>query len=422
MLFGQREPRSSGLGRRGAFRPSGEDLEFRQLLAGLIDLGGAPPGPGVDTLNATTPRSVQLPAITGDKLSTAPGVPLGVDLAGTLNGQSAGFSVRDVGDVNGDSFDDFLVGAPSVNTPGGGSSSSPATVYLIFGSRTTNGGTISDWLRINANFTGGEAAPVGVGRVGNLNQLGNSPATQTDPYNGLNVGLSGVAYAYPFSGLKFVTSQTPGSELGEGVGAAFGANNERGFIIGAPGPGTTSGSGRAFLISGASALNSLANSTIPTIDLDNLTASGLGGLNVTTFLNSAPGSRTGQSVGGIGDFIPDGFQDVAIGAPEATVNGAVGSGAVYVVSGAALSTGLNVVNLSGVGQGVTAGVVFGGAAAGDELGWSLAGAGNVNGALTSANQAVNDLLIGAPSRLAGGTGSAYLIYGQASFTSFLVTD
>ena len=50
-------------------------------------------------------------------------------------------------------------------------------------------------------------------------------------------------------------------------------------------------------------------------------------------------------------------------------------------------------------------MIFAGEADGDEAGWSVADAGNVNGA----TGAVDDLLIGAPDNL--GIGAAYLVYG-----------
>src|SRR4051812_39866783 len=92
MLFGNRGPRSSAARRRGEYQPRLQPLEERFLLA--IDLGGvAPPG---------LPNIAQSP----------PG-PYGVDLGGLQTNGAAGFSVNDVGDVNGDKFDDFIIGAPT---------------------------------------------------------------------------------------------------------------------------------------------------------------------------------------------------------------------------------------------------------------------------------------------------------------------
>jgi hypothetical protein len=272
---------------------------------------------------------------------------------------------------------------------------------------------------------------VGTGRVGNLNQLGNSSSAQQNPYNGLGVGGangSSIPYAFPFAGVKFVTNLTTGSELGESVAPAIGVNGERGFILGAPGPHdpstTTNGAGRAFLISGASALNGLSGSGT-TVDLDTIGSQNISGLNVTTFVDSAAYAhfgRVGQSVAGAGDVIPDGNPEIAIGAPEATINGNTSAGAVYLVSGAVLRTGVQTIDLATVGQsGGTAGVVFGGHTAGDEAGWSVAAAGDVDGSRTSANVAVGDLLIGAPSRAAGNPGSAYLVYGSLGLPSEATT-
>ena len=419
MLFGKREPRSSDVRRRGAYRPISENLERRELLA-VINLGGAPPGPGTDNIATPPARITVLPNITGDKTSATPGVFYGVDLAGTVANQSAGVSVSDIGDVNGDGYDDFIVGAPSVTQAGGTPGSATPTAYLIFGSRTTNAGAISDWLNINANFNGGETGNVGTGRVGNLAQLGNAQTGQQNPINGLGVAINGgLPYAFPFSGVKFVTGLTTRSELGESSAPAIGFNRENGFMIGAPGahdptggPGTV-GAGRAFLISGAVALNNLVGTTV---DLDQLGASGISGLNVTTYFSSntnLTGARIGQSVGGIGDVITDGFPDVAIGAPNASILNGADSGAVFVISGAGITSGLTQsVDLANVGTTNFPGVIFAGATSGDQAGWSLAGVGDVNGATANGSFPIADLLIGAPAAVSGANGKAYLIYGS----------
>ena len=95
MLFGNREPRSLVARRHGAFRPKGEDLEDRLLMA--VDVGGSTPP--------------NLPAMAT--------IPLGIDMAGSIPAGGAGFSVTDVGDMNGDGFDDYVVGAPTVINQGG---------------------------------------------------------------------------------------------------------------------------------------------------------------------------------------------------------------------------------------------------------------------------------------------------------------
>ena len=120
MLFGKREPRSLESRRRGKYRPTTEGLERRELMAAqIIELNNAPQGPGTDNIATPPARTTQLPNITGDKTSTSPGLARGVDLVGTVQNQRAGISVADVGDINGDGYDDFVVGAPAVPRPGG---------------------------------------------------------------------------------------------------------------------------------------------------------------------------------------------------------------------------------------------------------------------------------------------------------------
>jgi hypothetical protein len=326
--------------------------------------------------------------------------PVGIALAGATAGGGAGFKVSDIGDVTADGYDDYLIGAPSVSSSGGVivPASSAPTVYLVFGSRTVTGSAISDWLLNNAT-----------GRVGDLGQLGNSANTQQNPITGLA--------GFPFDGIKFVTSQTAGSQLGVSVAEAGVINGTRAFLIGAPGAndinGANAGTGRAYLIYGGAGLLNVPNKTI---DLDN--AGQNSGVSIVTFVNTAIGSQTGYSVAGVGDVITDGLNDIVIGAPAATANGLSRAGAVYLLSGTAIPSGTTTINLNTVGQsGGLAGAIFIGATSGAAAGWSVAGAGNVDGALTTANQPIQDLLIGAPDLSNGGPGNAYLIYGSSTLAS-----
>ena len=206
MLFRKRDPRSLGAAGAGSSAPWARTWKLGSSCR--IDLGGAPVA-SPDSSTSPPARSIQLPNMAGDAAQNPSSTqPYGVDMTAALSGQAAGYSVTDVGDLLGNGYDDFVVGAPGVTTPGG-TTSQNAVVYLIFGSVTTNGNTISDWLNINANF-----GNTGIGRVGSLNQA-RQPADrdepQTDPINGLST-YNGVQVAYPFAGVKFISSASTTSE------------------------------------------------------------------------------------------------------------------------------------------------------------------------------------------------------------------
>ena len=380
MLYGKREPRSAIARRRGAYRPHGEDLEARCLMA--IDVGG------------TTPPN----------LPNVAAVPYGVELVGGVPSGGAGFSVSNLGDVNLDGFDDFFVGGPSVTNPGatiGLGNGLNSSAMLVFGSRQVNAGNVN-WLVLNSQQ-----------RVGDLAQLGNSANTQQNPFNGIS--------GFPFAGIRFTTSQNPNSLLGASVSSLGIVNGAPAFLVGAPGAGDAAnaqnGAGRAYLIYGGNSLNNVPNTTV---DLDAI-ATGTSGLTVVTFTTTVAAGQVGRAVAGVGDVLTDGIPDIAIGAPTATIpgSGLPTGGLVYLISGAAIPTTTATINLQTVGQGTTPtpGVVFAGERAGDLAGLSIAAAGNVagrgGGGLTS------DLLIGAPS--SSGAGTAYLVYGGTTLPGFTTT-
>jgi hypothetical protein len=395
MLFGKRDPRPAHARRRGVFRPKSEALETRALMA-VIDLGGT--SPPVNPAIATTPYGIQF--------------------AGAVPSQGAGFSVTDVGDLLGNGYDDYLIGAPSVTTsngapvPGGTATSA---VYLVFGSRSANSQSISDWLAItNPDM-----------RVGDLNQIGQGGVAQTNPISGKPT--------FPFDGIKIITSANPTSLLGASVASAGVINGQRAFLIGAPGgldfSGGTSGApgnpgtGRAYLIYASTALTSVPNKVL---DLD--TPASFNGLTIATLgfanggLTSTRNSQLGYSVAGVGDLYGDNNNEIAIGAPGAVGN----SGRVYLLSKVSIPQTTGQFDLTNTGQtGGPSGAIFEGEAPGDAAGFSLAPAFDVNGAFTTANVLIDDFLIGSPQRVNGnasGPGLAYLIYGQTNLTSLTSTS
>ena len=121
---------------------------------------------------------------------------------------------------------------------------------------------------------------------------------------------------------------------------------------------------------------------------------------------AAAGDRSGWSVAGAGDVNGDGKDDVIIGASDADPNGDR-SGSSYVVYGSASPTDIDLGTLG------AAGFRIDGAATDDFSGWSVAGAGDVNG------DGKDDVIIGAPNSDPDGSdsGGSYVVYGSASPTN-----
>ncbi len=129
-----------------------------------------------------------------------------------------------------------------------------------------------------------------------------------------------------------------------------------------------------------------------------------GGANVQ-INGSGEDDHSGHSVSGIGDVNGDNIDDVIIGAPLASNNDRDISGSTYIVYGRA-NPGTPV-DLSSLNP-ATTGLRIDGATADSYSGWSVSGAGDVNG------DGLNDVVIGAPFDSADEywAGSSYIIYGQ----------
>jgi hypothetical protein len=118
---------------------------------------------------------------------------------------------------------------------------------------------------------------------------------------------------------------------------------------------------------------------------------------------------SGYSVAGAGDVNGDGIDDLIIGAPFADPGGRDGAGESYVVFGTAAGFGasLDLAALDGGNGFRLNGIDFDG-----QSGWSVAGAGDVNG------DGVDDLAIGAPDAHGGGAaaGESYVVFGVRMIT------
>lgn len=244
-----------------------------------------------------------------------------------------------------------------------------------------NGDGTDDFL------VGARGAASGAGRVYLIYGSGSLPAS---------VNLSNVGGSLPG---VVLTGGVAGDNAGWSVAGAGDVNND-GFddiLIGTPMADALKG--RAYLVYGGLALPS-------SIALGTLGAAGV------TFLGVATGDQAGFSVAGAGNIDPDAFDDILIGARLADPLGRIDAGQTYLVHGDAALPSLIQLPASGV-PGVD---VVNGGAAGDMSGFSVDGAGDVNG------DGISDLLIGGRNSDPGGVsnaGRACVVYGLPASTTDL---
>jgi hypothetical protein len=355
----------------------------------------------------------------------------GVLLQGLLEYDRAGWSVATAGDVNGDGFDDFLVGTPVDDlsvTVGTGKA------YLVYGKGTAFDPTLNLW-----ELTGSSGLPLfglapddhlgtAVNSVGDLNGDGFDDFAVSAPYADPN-GVVGAGSAYVIFG---------GANPAQGVGGLDGSNGFRvdGFIpyeragfslssagdfngdgfedllVGAPGDrdnpwdedlGIPAGSGRGYVVFGkASGFDAAINLGSLDGSGDGFSITGIDGIAVT---DGDGVDYAGFSVSSVGDVDGDGFADLVVGAPYADSASTAGVGESYLIFGRAsgFASGLTLATLTD-----DQGMRLLGDRFLDRSGYSVSGAGDVNG------DGFDDVLIGAPSQYpySGVAGRSYVLFGS----------
>ena len=282
----------------------------------------------------------------------------GLAIHGEDSYDSAGQSVSGGGDVNGDGFDDLVVGARGLDAEG------PTTggAYVIFGKSAVFGSNADGQQIFDL---GGFSASDGF-----LIQ-GDAQGDQA----GYKVSITGDINQDGFDDI--LLSAWFGDDNGEDVGEAY-------IVYGADqGFGQPDGNGQQI------------------VDLSTLTQDeGL-------IIRGREGEmRTGQSLSNAGDVNGDGYGDLLIGAPRPDDSGDL-PGVAFLVFGSeaglgAVIDGQRILDLSDLQA--DEGVVFTGPDGG-RAGESVAAAGDIN------QDGFDDILIGAQ-----GAGEAYVIYGRADFT------
>ncbi len=335
---------------------------------------------------------------------------------------SSGHSVSSAGDVNGDGFDDLLIGAREADASGNakdkagesyvvfGGASMPATIDLanlgsagitIFGADAgdQSGGSVSSAGDVNGD--GFDDLLIGASWA---DASGNAKTNAGDSY--VIFGGASLPATIDLANLGSAGITIFGADAADRSGSVSNAGDVNGdgfddLLIGAffadASGNVKSGAGDSYLIFGAAALPA-------TIDLANLGAAGI------TIFGADAGDFSGSSVSSAGDVNGDGFDDLVIGAFLAAASGNAKSlaGESYVIfGGASLPATIDLATLG------SAGITIFGADADDRSGISVSGAGDVNG------DGFDDLLIGAVWADASGdaksyAGDSYVIFGGES--------
>jgi len=381
------------------------------FTGGEVSGAGDVNGDGVDDLLLAAPPDASYVVF-----GTTQGFPSVFDvntLDGT-NGFAVNFAEIDVsgaGDVNGDGFDDIIIGHSQGSLLG--------AAYVVFGAADgfpalvdvnaldgANGFVLQGADVVSAfGFTVSRAGDFNGDGIDDIIVGGGIPANHPSGHAFVVFGTTqGFPPVLSVAGLNGANGVRITGAVAEGDHYVSGAGDVNGDGIGdviigdpfAPGPNGEPITGQAFVVFG------VAGAGPAEINL-----SALDGTNGFALNGFDPFGGAGIAVSGAGDVNGDGIGDVIVGALQASPNGLFGAGQSYVVFGSdkGFPAALDLATLDG-----TNGFALNGGAPGDASGWSVSGAGDVNA------DGVDDVMVGAPQASPDDlffAGQTYVVYGRA---------
>ena len=342
----------------------------------------------------------------------------GFRLNGAVDGDGTGGSVASAGDLNGDGFDDLIVGAVLSDLNGMNSGSS----YVVFG----KAGAFASSIDLSSLDGATGFRLDGAAKYDLSGSVGSAGDVNGDGFDDLLIGASGIDVGGRDAGASYVVFGHAGSfaatfDLSDidgttGFRLDGGADDLTGHAESA---GDVNGDGFDDLIipaPGADPNGDFSGSSYVVFGK----AAGFGSTFDLTSVNGANGFRLDGvatydaynnflSVASAGDVNDDGFDDLLIGASGAD-SGAYDAGASYLVFGKAggFAPTLDLASLNG-----TNGLRFDGVESYDGSGTSVASAGDVNG------DGFDDLIIGAFGADPNGglSGASYVVFGGATLSA-----
>jgi ABC-type arginine transport system permease subunit len=339
----------------------------------------------------------------------------GFKILGAASNDFAGRAVSNAGDINADGISDILIGAYTADPNG---RVDAGTAYVIYGK---SGGQVDiDLAAISATqgfkilgAVSGDTVGQSVSGAGDINADGISDllvgASSASPSGRTRAGMIYVIYGKsggqadvdlatlsPTQGFK-ILGAVSGDSAGWSVSSAgdINADGISDLLVGAYGASPSRGNaGIIYIIYGKSGGQS---------NVDLATLSPTQGFKI---LGAVSSDNAGYSVSSAGDINGDLINDVIIGALYADPSGRTDAGTAYVIYGK--SGGSTDVDLSNLNP--AQGFKILGAVSGDNAGYSVSSAGDIN------VDGISDVLVGAYQAYPNGridAGTAYVIYGKS---------